>query len=119
MLVMILVRVKFYITVKFLLTILHAIPRTWIVKINYEALVCGQQNMVRMETYRYRQQNDNSNVLIDEAWVQVMFGYEAPKKVLPAPYISIILLASSYFQIIRTYDISIVLAIRQVTSNDN
>lgn len=48
-----------------------------------------------------------------------MFGYEAPKKVLPAPYISIILLASSYFQITRTYDISIVLAIRQVTSNDN
>ncbi len=55
-LVMILIRIKFYITARFLLTILHVIPHTQVVKIDYEDLVCGQQNIIKMEACTNRQQ---------------------------------------------------------------
>jgi hypothetical protein len=56
MLAMILIRIKFYITARFLLTILHVIPCTQVVKINYEVLICGQQNIIKMEACTNRQQ---------------------------------------------------------------
>jgi hypothetical protein len=55
MLTMILSRINFYITIGFLSTIPHAIPHTQVVKINYEALVHGWQNKVRMEACIDRQ----------------------------------------------------------------
>jgi hypothetical protein len=48
-----------------------------------------------------------------------MSGYEAPEGVLLAPYISIFLLVFSNFQLTKTYDILVVLVVRQVTSIDN
>ncbi len=55
MLAMILIRVKFYIAVGFLSTILHVVPRIRVVKTNYEASICDQQNIVKMEACTYRQ----------------------------------------------------------------
>jgi hypothetical protein len=55
MLAMILIRVKFYIAIGFLSTILHVVPRIQVVKTNYETSVCNQQNIVRMEACTYRQ----------------------------------------------------------------
>jgi hypothetical protein len=55
MLAMILIRVKFYIVVGFLSTILHAVPCIQIVKKIYEASICDQQNIVKMEACTYKQ----------------------------------------------------------------
>ncbi len=55
MLTMVKIRVKFYIAVGLLSTILHVVPRIRVVKTNYEASVCDQQNIVKMEACTYKQ----------------------------------------------------------------
>jgi hypothetical protein len=54
LLTMILVGIKFYITVGFLSIILHAIKCTQVVNTYYETLICEQQNKVEMKACRNR-----------------------------------------------------------------